>query len=104
MRAMPSGTDYTSPATYAPLRRDVEQAVTLIPDAYRDGEFFRIEQERVWSRSWVVVGYASEIPRPGDVLVAEVAGQSILVARNREDGFKAFHNVCRHRGSRLISE
>ncbi|MFN0055993.1 MAG: aromatic ring-hydroxylating oxygenase subunit alpha [Planctomycetales bacterium] len=96
--------DFTDPATYAPLRRGVEQAVTLIPDAYRSDEFYRLEQDRVWSQSWVAVGYVTEIPRPGDTLVAEVAGQSIFVVRNRDSELRAFHNVCRHRGSRLIAE
>lgn len=96
--------NYTAPETYGRLRRGVEQAVTLIPDAYRCPDFFRVEQERVWSNSWVVVGYASEIPNPGDVLVGEVAGQSILVVRNQRGELHAFHNVCRHRASRLITE
>src|SRR5687768_5638374 len=96
--------NYTSPETYAPLNRGVEQAVTLIPDAYRSEDFYRIEQNRVWSKSWVVVGYATEIPDAGGVLVAEVAGQSVLVVRQREGGLKAFHNVCRHRGSQLVTE
>ncbi|MDZ4659462.1 MAG: aromatic ring-hydroxylating dioxygenase subunit alpha [Bythopirellula sp.] len=93
---------YTQPETYAALRRDVEQATTLTPDAYRSEEFFRIEQERLWSRSWVIAGYATEIPQPGDVLVADVAGQSIIVVRDRSGVLRAFHNVCRHRASRLI--
>ena len=96
--------DYTAAETYAALRRGVEQAVTLIPDAYRSEEFFEIERERVWSKSWVTVGYATDIPRAGDILVEEVAGQSILVLRDRELGLRAYHNVCRHRGSRLVAE
>ena len=96
--------DYTAPETYAPLRRDVEQALTIHPDAYRSDEFHRIELERVWSRSWVCVGYASEIPKPGDCLVTELAGQPLIVVRNRDGELNAFHNVCRHRGSRLLSQ
>ena len=95
---------YIEPETYAALRRDVEQAVTLIPDAYRDDEFYRMEQERVWAKSWVAVGYGTEIPQAGDVLVAEVAGQSVLVVRGRDGELRGFHNVCRHRASRLVPE
>jgi choline monooxygenase len=96
--------DYTRPETYAALRRDVEQATTIIPDAYRSDEFYRIELDRVWSQSWVTVGYATEIPQPGDVLVGEVAGQSIIVLRDRAGQLRGFHNVCRHRASQLIAE
>jgi choline monooxygenase len=52
----------------------------------------------------VTAGYATQIARPGDVLVAEVAGQSILVIRGRDGELRGFHNVCRHRGSRLVAE
>ena len=101
---MSAHTDYTSPELYAPLQREVEQAVTLHPDAYRSEQFFQTEQKCVWSKSWVTVGYMSEIPNPGDILVTEVAGQSIFGVRGRESELKAFHNVCRHRGSRLLEE
>ncbi len=97
-------TDFTKPETYASLRLGVEQATTIHPDAYRCDEFYRLELQRVWKQSWVTVGYASEIARPGDVLVAEVAGQSILVVRDRSGELRAFHNVCRHRASRLVTE
>lgn len=96
--------DFTSESTYQRLRAEVESAVTLIPDAYRSAEFFRLEQERIWSKSWVAVGYTSQVSRPGDVLVVEVARQSILVVRGRDGVIRAFHNVCRHRGSRLVDQ
>ncbi len=96
--------DYTQEATYRRLRGDVESAVTLPPDAYRCREFFALERQRLWSRSWVAVGYECQVPHVGDVLVAEVAGQPLLIVRGRDGKVRAFHNVCRHRGSRLIDE
>lgn len=95
---------FTDPATYAATRRPVEQALTLFPDAYRSDEFFHVEQERVWSRSWVAVGYACQIPHVGDTLVVEVADQSLILVRGRDRQVRAFHNVCRHRGSRLVQD
>lgn len=95
---------FTDPATYAATRRSVEQAATLIPDAYRSEEFYKIEQQRVWSRSWVAVGYFSQVPNVGDTLLVEVAEQPLIVVRGRDGQVRCFHNVCRHRGSRLLSE
>ena len=95
---------YTQPETYASLRLGVEQASTINPDAYRSEEFFRLEQERLWATGWVVVGYATQLPKVGDILVAELAGQSILIVRNKALQLRAFHNVCRHRASRLVPE
>jgi choline monooxygenase len=95
---------YTNPSTYTATRSPVEQSVTLIPDAYRSDEFFRIEQERVWSRSWVAVGYGCQIPDVGDTLLVEVASQPLILVRDRSGTVRCFHNVCRHRGSRLLKE
>jgi len=97
-------TDFTHPETYAPLRRGVEQAISLTPDAYRSDEFHRIELDRVWAQSWLTVGYVTEIPNPGDILVTQIADQSIIVVRDRGGELRGFYNTCRHRGSRLISE
>ena len=88
-------------ATYAKTRLPVELASTLIPDAYTEQSYFELERERVFARSWVPVCVADEVAGPGDFLVVDVAGRSIIVCRNRAGELRAHHNVCRHRGARL---
>jgi choline monooxygenase len=97
-------TDYTREETYAAARRPVDLAETLTPDAYRSEEFFAIERERVFAASWVGVGCVAELREPGDVLVTEVAGRSLFVIRTRTGDLRAFYNVCRHRGTRLLAD
>jgi choline monooxygenase len=87
--------------TYAETRLPVSLATTLIPDAYTSPEFFELERERVFGTSWLAVGCTSELAGPGDFLVADVAGRSVIVTRNRDGELRAFYNVCRHRGARL---
>ena len=87
--------------TYATSRLPVEFASTLIPDAYTSPEFHELEQERLFARSWVPVCVVDEVAEPGDFLVVEVAGRSLIVTRNRQGELRALHNVCRHRGARL---
>lgn len=96
--------DFTRDETYRNTRLPVERAMTLIPDAYRSEEFYRLEQERVWAGGWVVVGYTSQVREPGQIFTCEVAGQSLIVTRDKLGQLRAFHNVCRHRGSLLIKE
>ena len=96
--------DYLSPKTYASLRLPVEQATSLLPEAYRDAEFFSLERERIWQKSWVAVGYSSQFPNVGDILPVDLAGQPLIVLRDKEGHFRTFYNVCRHRGSRLVDE
>jgi len=75
-----TGTDYTSEATYAE------------------------ERERVWFGGWICIGRAEEIPEPGDFLVRDLAGESIIVTRNRTGEVRAFYNVCAHRGTKLLDD
>jgi len=100
----PTQTDYTSERTYASTRQAVEQAMTLIPDAYRSQRFGDIERQRVWAGGWVVAAYSGQVRNPGDIAVATVAGQSIIITRDKTGALRAFHNVCRHRGSALVAE
>ena len=87
--------------TYAKTRLPVDFASTLIPDAYVSPEFHALEQERVFAKSWVPVCVPDEVREPGQFLVVEVAGRSIIVTRNQAGELRAHHNVCRHRGARL---
>src|SRR6476659_596507 len=96
--------DYTSEVTYQSTRLPVEQATTLIPIAYRCQDFYRIEQERVWAGGWVGVGYVDQVREPGQILTCDVAGQSLIIVRGDDGRLRGFHNVCRHRGSRLVAE
>jgi phenylpropionate dioxygenase-like ring-hydroxylating dioxygenase large terminal subunit len=70
---------------------------------YRDREYFEVEMERVIRPSWQVVCHSSDIPRPGDWRTIEYLGESIIVVRGDDDAVRAFANVCRHRGSRIVS-
>jgi choline monooxygenase len=56
----------------------------------------------VFGRSWVAVCVTDELAEPGSFLVADVAGRSLLLCRTREGELRAHHNVCRHRGARLV--
>jgi phenylpropionate dioxygenase-like ring-hydroxylating dioxygenase large terminal subunit len=69
---------------------------------YRDPEFFAAEQERVFAPSWQVVCHESDIPAAGDWHSLDYIGESVIVVRGKDGALRAFANVCRHRGSRLL--
>ena len=68
---------------------------------YRSPEVFRAEKEHIFCREWIGACREEDLPKPGDYLVLDVLGESVLLLRNREGQLRAFYNVCRHRGSRL---
>ncbi|MCB2066415.1 MAG: aromatic ring-hydroxylating dioxygenase subunit alpha [Erythrobacter sp.] len=69
---------------------------------YRNPEFHALELDRVFRPSWQVVCHASDIPEPGDWHTLEYCGESVVVVRGTDHQLRAFTNVCRHRGSRLV--
>lgn len=69
---------------------------------YHDPDYFAVEMARVMRPSWQVVCHVSDIPAAGDWHTLEFLGESILVIRGGDEEVRAFTNVCRHRGSRLV--
>jgi Rieske 2Fe-2S family protein len=84
-------------------RTDVSQQ-TMPAAFYTDPNFFRREVERIHSELWLLAGRADEAPRPGDYVVREFADANLIVLRDERGDLRAFHNVCRHRGTRLCDE
>ena len=79
--------------------------VRTLPQAYYTSEeVYREEADRIFARRWVCVGRAEQVAEPGDYFLAEVAGESLIVVRDKQEGPRAFFNVCRHRGTRLCEE
>jgi nitrite reductase/ring-hydroxylating ferredoxin subunit len=76
----------------------------LVPtERYYDEAFFKLEGERLWPRVWQMACRLEEIPNLGDFTEYTILGRSVIVVRTKT-GVKAFHNACRHRGVRLVSE
>jgi phenylpropionate dioxygenase-like ring-hydroxylating dioxygenase large terminal subunit len=69
---------------------------------YSDPEFFAAEQERIFASSWQVVCHVNDIPAVGDWHTLDYIGEGVIVTRARDNQVRAFANVCRHRGSRLV--
>ena len=71
---------------------------------YDHDELMELEKELVFRRNWLLVGHVNEIPRPGDFMTLDVADERALVVRGGDGEVRAFHNLCRHRGSRVVAE
>jgi phenylpropionate dioxygenase-like ring-hydroxylating dioxygenase large terminal subunit len=90
-------------ASLAPVPQlDLQQDLSLPGWIYHDPEFFEVEMRRVIRPSWQIVCHASEIAEAGEWRSLEILGESIIVIRGADGAARAFGNVCRHRGSRLV--
>lgn len=93
---------WSDPRWWAGTRAPLASATGLDPAAYTDPGFHADEQDRVFERSWVCIGTASDVARPGRLLVRRLGSRSILVTRSSGDGrLRGFLNSCRHRGTEL---
>src|SRR5215470_6543027 len=75
---------------------------TLPGTAYRSPAWFERETDAIFHREWFLVGRAEALESPGDYLHVEIAGERLLVVRTRAGDLRGLHDVCRHRGSRLV--
>lgn len=71
---------------------------------YLSEENFAREREHIFARDWIGVGRADWIAHAGDYFLADVAGESLIVTRDRSGSVHAFYNVCRHRGTKLCTQ
>ena len=71
---------------------------------YTHPEFFDLEREHVWKRSWLCVGHQGEMPEVGSYRLCEETGSPILIVHGKDQQFRAFYNTCRHRGGPVVRE
>ena len=71
-------------------------------ERYLSRDYAEEEHRRLWSRVWHLAGFERDILESGDYLTYEIGRESILVVRQASGGVAAFHNVCQHRGTRLV--
>src|SRR5947207_3932068 len=79
-------------------------AKTLPQPYFVSSEIFAEELAKIFATRWVLVGHQSQLAEPGDYFLAEVAGESLIVAKDQRSTIRGFYNVCRHRGARLCEE
>ena len=78
------------------------QAHAMPKSVYTSAEFLAQEQKHVFGQDWLCAGRADALPNAGDYLTMEIAGEPIIVLRDKDGHLRAMSNVCRHRMSKLL--
>lgn len=93
-----------SPAAelHASVALPFERARAMPKSVYTSPEFVKQEEERIFAREWLCAGRAEALPNPGDYLTMTIAGEPVIVLRDRDGQIRAMSNVCRHRMSTLL--
>ncbi|WP_425491443.1 aromatic ring-hydroxylating oxygenase subunit alpha [Brevibacterium renqingii] len=71
---------------------------------YISPEFFARDLEAIFASTWIFVASLAEVPEPGDYVTIDIGTYSVIVIRDDDGEIRAHHNVCRHRGTRLLND
>lgn len=71
-------------------------------EAYNSQEWFDLEQREIFSKTWRYAGFAEDITEPGQYLSVQAGLNNLFIVMGRDFRLRAFHNICRHRGTQLL--
>lgn len=71
---------------------------------YLSRDAFDLDMDLIFHRHWIFVGVEPDVPEPGDCMTVDIGPSSVLILRGEDMEIRAFHNICRHRGARLITK
>jgi Rieske 2Fe-2S family protein len=72
-------------------------------DFYCSPADYQTELDLIWYRDWLFVGHDCEVPKSGNFFTVQIGDYPLIIVRDREERLRAFHNTCRHRGSRICA-
>ena len=83
--------------------KEFTEASTMPGRVYWAPEVFGAEMERMFSNIWLCVGHRDQLSSPGDFLTIDIGKESLILVSGGDGAIRAFHNFCRHRGTRLMT-
>jgi len=87
------------------IAQDKDRAPHSMPGwYYADAAFFAREKETVFRQGWIAAGHQSEIPKPGQYFTVTIGDEPVVILRDQDGKLRAFSNVCRHRGMKLVED
>ena len=86
------------------VSKPIDEAHGLPNECYTSPEYQMIEREKIFKDKWTVIGVASSVPNQGDAKPYNLLGIPLVILRDRGNKIRVFHNVCSHRGFKLLSK
>lgn len=71
---------------------------------YTSQEYYDLEQQHIWKKSWLFAAHLDEVPEPGSFMQWDNAGQPLIIVHGMDGKVRAFYNTCRHRGAPVVTQ
>ena len=95
---------FPAPSALSAVLAPTAEASGLPNAVYTSSEHFERERETLFTGTWACVGRGTDAPEPGDVCPVSLMGLPLVLVRGSDGQLRVFHNVCSHRGNRLVRE
>jgi choline monooxygenase len=86
------------------VNNPIEQSHGLPNECYTSEAYTKIERKKLFEDKWVVIGVASSVPNKGDAKPFNLLDLPIIILRDKKDKIRVFHNVCSHRGYKILQK
>ena len=84
------------------INKPIADSHGLPNECYMSDEYSKIERKKLFEEKWSVIGVASSTPNPGDIRPFDLLDIPLIVLRDKNNKIRVFHNVCSHRGFKLV--
>jgi choline monooxygenase len=82
----------------------LDHASTIPSSWYTDKDFYELELETVFSRSWQLAARSDQVSEPGSYVTSDIAGEPVVIVRGNDHVLRGFFNVCRHHAAAVMTE
>ena len=86
------------------VNKPINKAHGLPNECYLNNDYLEFEKEKIFKNNWTMIGVASSVPNPGDAKPFNLLDLPIIILRDKKNKIRVFHNVCSHRGLKLVSK
>ena len=86
------------------VSKPIAESHGLPNECYTSQEYTKIERKKLFEDKWVVVGVASSLPNKGDAIPFNLLDLPIIILRDKKNKIRVFHNVCSHRGYKILQK
>ena len=93
---------WESKNTYKQTLQDIDSAMSINPKAYTCKDYYNTEKTKIFKSGWIPVGYTNELTN-NNIVSTNIGETPIILTQDNYGKISAFHNVCRHRGCKLVN-